>query len=339
MSREEMMKYLWDLPAQFEWAMSEAGRIPNIKGNIKNIVVAGMGGSAIGGDILRCLMLSQGQVPVIVNRGYNIPAFVDAQTLFLVVSYSGNTEETLSAYEQARQCQAQIVCFCSGGRLEEMAVQNEHPVFKIPGGLVPRAATGYLFAPLALLVEKAGLLKGISEDLKETVDVLYQLRAELNPEVTMENNLALSLATRMRYSLPLIWGTESMTETTAFRWKAQINENAKCPAYYAVFPELNHNEIVGFEVPDKLIEQLFVVILRDSQDHPRVQKRIKITSDLIRTKVKELVEINSRGSSWLARFYSLVYIGDYTSTYLALEYDLDPIEIKAIDYLKNTLAK
>lgn len=339
MSGEQMMEYLWELPAQFEWALAEAASIPGLRGNIKNIVVAGMGGSAIGGDILRGLMQSAGSIPLVVNRGYGVPGFVDSETLFIAASYSGNTEETLSAYEQARQGGAQIVCFCSGGRLENLAQEHGNPCFIVPGGLVPRAATGYLFAPLALLLEKAGILKGISDDLKETIEVLYELRGALNPDVAIEHNLARSLARRMKNSLPIIWGTEGMTETAAFRWKAQINENAKSPAFFAVLPELNHNEIVGFGTPEQLIQQFFIIVLRDAFDHPRVQRRIEITSEMLKGRVMDLVEIGSRGKSWLARFYSLVYTGDYASTYLALEYGLDPIEIKAIDYLKNTLAK
>ncbi|MEN6389630.1 MAG: bifunctional phosphoglucose/phosphomannose isomerase [Syntrophomonas sp.] len=339
MHNDVMMRYLWDLPGQFEYGLAGREGLPNIGGSTQNIVITGMGGSAIGGDIIRSLAAKEAQVPVVVNRGYEIPRFVGPQTLFLAVTYSGNTEETLSSFEQARKQGAQIVCLTSGGQLKELAGYYDYPCLTVPEGLSPRAATGYLFAPLALLLEKNGLIQGVTEDLQETVDVLYRLREQLNPEAPLEGNYAREAARLMKGALPIIWGSTGLSETVAFRWKAQINENAKSPAYWAVLPELNHNEIMGFDEPRDIIKQLCLVILRDSGDHPRVVRRIEITKDLIKDKVQHLLEVQSSGHSWLARFYSLVYIGDYASTYLALEYGKDPVAIEAINHLKAELAK
>lgn len=339
MHNDTMMRYLWELPGQFEYGLAERETLPKIGDDVQNIVITGMGGSAIGGDILRSLAAKGARVPVIVNRGYEIPRFVNRQTLFLAVTYSGNTEETLSSFEQAKKQGAQIVCLSSGGQLKEKAGYYDYPCIMVPGGLSPRAATGYLFAPLALLLEKGGLIEGAGEDLQETVEVLYRLRDILNPEAPLDGNPAREAARLMKGSLPVIWGSTGLSETAAFRWKAQINENAKSPAYYAVLPELNHNEIMGFDEPQEVIKQLSLVILRDSGDHPRVVRRIEITKELVKKKVKNLLDVQSSGRSWLARFYSLVYIGDYASTYLALEYGKDPIAIEAIDHLKAELAK
>ncbi len=339
MHNDTMMRYLGELPGQFEYGLAGREALPDIGEGLQNIVITGMGGSAIGGDILRSLAAQTVQVPVVVNRGYEIPRFVGPQTLFLAVTYSGNTEETLSSFEQARKQGARIVGLTSGGQLKKLAEHYDYPCLMVPGGLSPRAATGYLFAPLALLLEKAGLIEGVTEDLKETVDVLYRLREQLNPEAPLEGNAAREAARLMKGALPVIWGSAGLSETAAFRWKAQINENAKSPAYWAVLPELNHNEIMGFDEPRDIIRQLCLVILRDSGDHPRVLRRIEITKDLVKDQVKNMLEVQSSGRSWLARFYSLVYTGDYASTYLAWEYGKDPVAIEAIDHLKAELAK
>ncbi|HHV16969.1 MAG TPA: bifunctional phosphoglucose/phosphomannose isomerase [Gelria sp.] len=338
MTAEKMMEYLYSLPEQFASSLElDLAFVSRYKKDYRNIVVSGMGGSAIGGDILRVYAAKKAKVPVVVVRDYNIPAFVDQQTLFLAVSYSGNTEETLSAYSQAREQGASIICITTGGKLKARADQDGYAVVEIPAGLVPRAATGYLFAPLALLLEELGIVEGVRQELEETVEVLRGMREQLHPGVETGNQARI-IAGKLKDSLPVIWGTAGVSEVAALRWKAQINENAKCPAYYNVFPELNHNEIVGFEVPQPLLASLSCIILRDKYDYERNQRRIEISKDIIKDQVKEIIEINSQGESYLARFYSLVYIGDYASVYLALEYGINPTPVKVIDYLKAELA-
>jgi glucose/mannose-6-phosphate isomerase len=278
-------------------------------------------------------------VPVLVNRDYVLPAFVNEFTLVLAVSYSGNTEETLSAYQQARQCGADIIAVSSGGRLSEMARNDGYLVVEVPGGMSPRAASGYLFCPLALILEEMDLLKGARLDLQETWQVLEELRERINPAVAEENNLARQLARQMKDRIPVIWGTSAHSDIAALRWKAQINENAKAPAYCNAFPELDHNELVGFEAPADLLARLLVIIMCDPDDHEQVKKRIRITGDIIREKVAAVIEIKTYGSSWLAKLYSLIYTGDYASFYLALEYGINPTPVKVIDYLKAELVR
>ncbi|HCF70557.1 MAG TPA: bifunctional phosphoglucose/phosphomannose isomerase [Syntrophomonas sp.] len=336
---ETMMEYLYNLPGQFEECLKfdysglKRYRMPG------NIIITGLGGSAIGGDIVRTLAWSQAKVPIVVNRDYNMPAFTGGDTLVMVVSYSGNTEETLSAYQQARKAGAQIVCVASGGKLADLAAADGYEVIKVPEGLVPRAATGYLFAPVALALESMGVLQGISAQIEETIAVLKTMREELQPGVGLPQNQARAIARDLKDALPVIWGTAVISEAAALRWKAQINENAKAPAYYNVFPELNHNEIVGFEVPAQLLKQIAVIVLRSPSDSERINKRIAITTNIIQAGVKNIIEVTARGQSFLAQFYSLVYIGDYTSVYLALEYGINPAPVKIIDYLKAELAK
>ncbi len=339
MTAEQMMEYLYGLPEQFVGSLKlDLAFVSRYKKEYRNIVVSGMGGSAIGGDILRVYAANKTPIPVLVVRDYNIPAFVDQNTLFLAVSYSGNTEETLSAYSQAREKGASIICITTGGKLKAMAEQDGYEVVEIPSGLVPRAATGYLFAPLALLLDELGIIEGVYQELQETVEVLQGMREQLHPGVEAGRNQARVIAGKLKDSLPVIWGTAGISEVAALRWKAQINENAKCPAYYSIFPELNHNEIVGFEVPQELLASISCIILRDKYDNERVKRRIEISKDIIKDQVKEIIEVNSQGESYLARFYSLVYIGDYASVYLALEYGINPTPVKVIDYLKAQLA-
>lgn len=339
MTVEKMRDYLQGLPEQFSAMLDMKITVPDrYRKPYNNVLVSGLGGSAIGGDILRSYASAQASIPVIVNREYNIPAFVGPQSLMLAVSYSGNTEETLSAYQQAQKAGADIIVVSSGGKLSAMAVQDSNLVVQLPGGLSPRAATGYLFSPLALVLEQLGILTGARADLMETVQVLSDLREEIKPEAE-SGNIAKQLAGEMKGRIPVIWGSSSHTEVAALRWKAQINENAKAPAYYNVFPELNHNELVGFEEPAGLISQLAIIILRDPGDHDRVKKRMDITREVVKTRVARVMEVEARGQSFLAKFYSLSYIGDYASFYLALEYGINPTPVKVIDYLKAELAK
>jgi len=340
MTAATMMNFLYELPQQFAHSLElDFSRLGSYRRAYRQVVVSGLGGSAIGGDILRVYARSRARIPIFVNREYEIPAFVNEDTLFVAVSYSGNTEETISAYQWARKQGAAIFCITTGGKLAEMADSDGNAVIEIPGGLVPRAATGFLFAPLALAMEELGVLPALRTEIKETAAVLEALREELHPGVEGEQNLARKIAASLKGALPIIWGTGGFSEVAALRWKAQINENAKSPAYYNIFPELNHNEIVGFEAPASIISQSAVIILRDHLDHPRVQKRMDITRSIIEGRVKEIIEVKSRGDSALARLYSLIYVGDYASTYLALEYDINPTPVKVIDYLKDELAR
>lgn len=336
---EKMMGFLYELPDQFLRSLSLKFDVAKYKRNYRNIIVTGLGGSAIGGDILRSYALPKANIPISVNRDYDMPQYIGQDTLVLAVSYSGNTEETLSAYRQARDKGADIVCLTAGGKLMEMGQDDGYTVIKVPGGLVPRAATGYLFAPLALALEKMGILSGVTADLKEVVLVLQGLRESLSPRVDAPDNKAKAIAARMKDSIPVIWGVSGTSEIAALRWKAQINENAKSPAYFNVFPELNHNEIVGFEVPPEILSRQAVIILRCKADKERINKRIEISKNIIRDKVKTVIEVSSQGESFLAQFYSLTYMGDYASTYLALEYGLNPTPVEVIDYLKSELAK
>ncbi|OPZ75491.1 MAG: bifunctional phosphoglucose/phosphomannose isomerase [Firmicutes bacterium ADurb.Bin456] len=334
-----MFEALEGLPAQCGqacWDLAGGIELPQT-GAISNIVVTGLGGSAIGGDLLRVYTASKMAVPVIVNRDYVLPQFVGPDTLVFAVSYSGNTEETLSAYSEARSRGASVVAVTTGGQLGELASRDGVPLIGVPGGISPRAATGFLFIPTLRVLQKLGLLEDSVDEITEMIDFIRTIREKLAPEAPQAENQAKQLAQKLYNRIPVIWGSTGTTEVVAQRWKGQINENAKAPAYWNVLPELNHNEIVGFQFPRELLKKLHVVILRDERDHPRVHKRIEITRDVIKAVVDGCTEVWATGEGVLSRLFSLIYTGDYTSVYLAALYGVDPGPVKVIDHLKKEL--
>ncbi|MCL6612498.1 MAG: bifunctional phosphoglucose/phosphomannose isomerase [Peptococcaceae bacterium] len=320
------------------WDLSKGVELPPVEA-ISHVVVTGLGGSAIGGDLLRVYCLDRCPVPVLVNRDYTMPGFTGRDTLVFAVSYSGNTEETLSAYREARERGATVIAVTTGGKLKEMADRDGVPVIMVPTGIAPRSASGFLFIPTLRVMERLGFLTGIEKEVEDLVGHLKTLYGRLKPEVPVDKNPAKQMALKLYNRIPVIWGSSGSTEVVAQRWKGQINENAKAPAYWNVFPELNHNELVGFKFPESLLKNIHVVILRDDRDHPRVQKRIEITRSIISGAVAGITDVRASGGGALARTYSLVYSGDYTSLYLAFLYGVDPGPVEVIDHLKNELAR
>ncbi|MEW5762359.1 MAG: bifunctional phosphoglucose/phosphomannose isomerase [Bacillota bacterium] len=332
-----MFRAAWELPAQCAgaWRIGQSAPLPPRK-IYRNIVVTGLGGSAIGGDLLRVFTAGRLDIPVIVNRDYRLPRFVDGGTLVFAVSYSGNTEETLSAYDDARARGASLVALTTGGKLGERAGRDMVPLITVPAGIAPRAATGYLFLPMLAVLERLGLLEGMAGEVEGLVSHLEALRGVYGPETPVDRNPAKQLAQRLHGRLPVVWGVAGTTEVAAQRWKGQINENAKAPAYWNLFPELNHNEIVGFEQPGGVLGTIWLVVLRDPEDHPRVNLRVEITRAFVGA-AAGVSEFTASGPTRLARLYSLIYLGDYTSLYLAVLYGTDPGPVRVIDRLKAEL--
>lgn len=315
---------------------------PPNRTSIQNIVVTGLGGSAIGGDLLRCLADEYGEAPLIVNRDYSLPAFVSSQTLVLAASYSGNTEETLSAYTAARARRAQIVCVTSGGELARRADADGVPVCLIPGGQPPRASTGYLFFPLLAILARRGLLKRmLAAGITETTELLDRLRKDWGPETPLENNPAKRLALALHNRLPVLYGSHGYRGVVANRWKCQFNENAKQHAFANVFPEQNHNEILAWTLANRQAPRWSVVYLRDPTEReamPRIARRVEVTESIIGD-AAESHEVWAEGDSLLARMLGLFYLGDFVSVYAAYLHGVDPTTIDGIDRLKAEMAK
>lgn len=329
------------LPEQCEEAkrIAEAANIPAGFGPFVNVVILGLGGSAIGGDLVRARFEDSLPIPVSINRDYILPGFAGKDTLVVASSYSGNTEETLSAYGEAiaRGCKA--VAITTGGRLLELARKNGTPVIKIPGGLQPRAAIGVSFVPLLILFKRLGLLETSDADFEEMIDILKSIRNEMSPDNVYEKNFAKQLSQRVFGKLPVVYGSQGWKGVVAYRWKCQFNENSKNICYCNVFPELNHNEIVGTEAPQDLLNQTEVIILREQDEMKQIDRRLSVTSEIMRKRGIGITEVCARGESPLARLFSLIYIGDYVTFYLAILNRIDPSPVEAIAYLKDRLAK
>jgi glucose/mannose-6-phosphate isomerase len=336
---QSMRSLLESFPEQVQTA-AQAGMklsLPAPKG-LKAVIVTGLGGSAIGGDLARAITEAQMKVPVVVNRTYDLPGFVDASTLIFACSYSGNTEETLSAYEQAKQAGASIVCITSGGKLEALAIADGRPVLRLPAGLPPRAALGHSLIALLSAMQAMQLVPGMGEAIQETIDLLNKLRDLYGINAPEAANPAKTLAASLSGKVVAIYGSNGIMETAAYRWRSQIAENSKNLAFHHVLPEMNHNELVGWMCPEDVLRCIGVVFLRDKADHPQIQKRFDLTRDIIAKKAGAVHEIWSDGNSVLARVISSIYLGDYVSLYLAYLNNIDPTPVGVIDFLKKNLS-
>ncbi len=303
-------------------------------GDARALVIIGMGGSAIAGDLLAALAGPSSPVPVLVSRSYTLPRYVDERVTVVVSSYSGNTEESLSAMEDAAARGARILCIASGGALAERARSEGLPLYELPGGMQPRAALGYSLSTLLTLAEQLGVLSIGAEAWEEAASILDEQGKKF---AAAEGNPALDVAHQLRDRMPFVYGGNGIMAPVVTRWCCQIEENAKVLAHGNVLPEMNHNEIVGWEAPAELHDRVVVVALRDRMDHPRVVRRFNLTRSLVTEKAAGWIDLESRGASDLARMLSLIQYGDWTSLYLALIRGIDPTPVRLIDRLKQGL--
>lgn len=303
------------------------------------VVIAGMGGSAIGGELLRTLALDTATVPISISRSYRLPAWVGRETVVIVSSYSGNTEETLSAMDQAIKAECFVICLTTGGGVLDKAREHGLPYIQMPAtGLQPRAALGYSLSALLTVAERMLLIPPDTERWVET-QALLQEQSEQYNDPAAGGNKAFQLAQALEDKLPCVYSSDGLLEGVNLRWRNQIQENSKTFAVGNVFPEMNHNEIMGWERHSAILSQLGVVVLRDKEDHPRVQRRIDVTRNLLAERAGFWTEVRSHGTSKLARLMSVLYFGDWVSLYLALLLEVDPTPIPLINKLKDALAE
>ena len=344
-----MIDRVMAMPDHFQqaWADAQRVRLTLDKKRIQNIIIAGMGGSAIAGDVVRCATYGSLPVPVHVCRSYRLPFQPTDKTLFITSSYSGNTEETLSAFNAARRSGAQIVCVSSGGKLSEFAKADNLPLFKLPEGFPPRSALAFLVVPLLAVFSHCGWLtstssvepQNVAEEIAALSSQLRELRKVYAPEAGEETNLAKKIARALYQKIPLIYAGVENFEAAASRWKGQFCENGKTLAFWNVFPELNHNEIVGWGLPGAYDRNFQVIYLRDRDDHERIQRRMDITRKAIEQTSNPIIEAWSQGESRLTRMFSTIFLGDMTSVYLAILNSVDPTPVTKIDFLKSELDK
>ena len=318
------------------WEIGEnAGQIPS---EIDNILFAGMGGSAIAGDIINSFFSGTLSVPFVVNRGYDVPGFISSKTLFIASSYSGNTEETLSAFDCALKKGVKVIAVTSGGKLAEICDDRTFPVFKMPEGYPPRSALGFSMGILFNILSKANIISLSYDEVKEAAESLSDQQNELSDI----NGPAAVLAKEIAGTLPFIYGSVHGTDVIALRWKAQFNENSKIHAAYGVFSEMNHNEIMGWAKHEKtgdFFKDLSAVFLRSTSDSARNVKRMDITKDILNDQGVKTFEVKAKGNSKIAEFFYLISFGDWTSYHLAFLNEVDPTEIPAINVLKRKLAE
>jgi len=306
--------------------------------SVNNIIITGLGGSAIGADLLRSYVRYEIKAPLSVNRNYFLPAYADENTLVIASSYSGNTEETLSAYEDAKTKGCKIVCISSGGKLSVMAESDGYFLIKIPKGYQPRCALGFSFIPLLTLIAKLGFVRERDSDVMNLVNYIknkYEQYSSLNENL----NSAIKLAHHLEGKIPVIYSSEDSLDIVNLRWRGQINENAKSLAFGNYLPEMNHNEIVGWQENSEILRYFAVIYLTDREDNPRVLKRIQITKQLIEPYRGIGIDVAAEGNTRLERLFDLIYLGDWISFYLAILYKIDPTPVEKINILKNKLSE
>jgi glucose/mannose-6-phosphate isomerase len=337
--KEHFFNYLMQFPEQIYKSKSivDDTELDIDISKVDNIIYAGMGGSAFAGELFLNLNRHQLKVPLEVSRHYKLPAYVNEHTLFVAASYSGNTEETLSAAEAAQAKNAQILTITAGGELAQKFSQNS---ISIPAGLPPRQALGYLYFGLTYAFAKTGIIEVKEEEITDTVNTLRLIARHNDPDNHEHKHFANTFAQALHHRIPVIYADGQCCDALVTRWRNQLNENSKVLAYGNVFPELNHNEIVGYEMDQKLMKNFIFVFLRDLEnEHDRLQKRIELTKKMLKEANAEFMEIFPEGRTRMARVFSLLYRGDWVSYYLALLNDKSPLAIKNIDFLKAELAK
>ncbi len=324
-----MRTLIENFPAQLEAAFTNAQNAALIGSSqpFSSVIVTGLGGSGIGGKIIAQLVQDEVSVPIIINNDYLLPAFASATTLVIVSSYSGNTEETVSAMRDALKRGCTVACISSGGQITDLAREHGLDVLEIPGGQPPRSQFGYSAISLMRVLESYGIVSSAAFATLESLPRF--LRTNKADTIARATQLANVLASRTA-----IIYAENRNEGVAIRWRQQINENGKKLCWHHVYPEMNHNELVGWEGGNA---NFAVLMLRSSDDHPRSVARMNITEPLFLQKGAVVENIIALGKNRTERVFDLIHLGDWLSLLIAENSGVDPVSIHAIDYLKNAL--
>lgn len=324
------------LPEQLLAAAEVArGKVSRPKEPVRHVVVAGMGASGVAGDVLSAVAGSTLPVPVVVAKSYTLPAFVGPATLVLAVSFSGDTEETVAAAGEALERGASLLAVTKGGRLAALAEQGDAPVVAVPGDIPqPRAALGALTIPLLSALEELGLLPGATRQVQLAVEQLRRRRDELvGPASPAEQ-----LARRIGRTIPLVYGGDALGAVAAARWKTQVNENAKTPAFFGTYPEVCHNEVAGFgQLGDVTRQLLTLVNLRHGYEHPQVARSVGLVADVVEEVMAAILEVDAEGGGELAQLFDLVLMGDFVSLHLAGGEGLDPGPVPVLEEIRARL--
>ena len=335
---EGMLDIALDLPEQVAAAVDRARGLDGLpdREEIEQVVVLGMGGSGIAGDVLMAAAGPYLPLPVLVFRSYHVPAFVDEGTLVFAISFSGDTEETVEAVTAAALQGARVVAVTRGGELGHLGESWGVPVVGVPEGIPqPRAGLGALAIPPLVVLEDIGLFPGASYWIDAAIEQLTVRRDQL----AAPDNLAEQLARRIGRTMPLIHGGGGLGAVAAQRWKTDVNENAKCPAFWNTQSELCHNEVSGWGQHGDVTRQMFTLVnLRHDFEHPQVMHRFNLTADLLDEVVSSVEEVQAEGEGELAQLLDLILVGSVTSLHMAFQEGIDPGPIPAQEHIKNALA-
>ncbi len=337
--KSDMLSFCVEAPKHCRKAakLAEAVRINYSKP--QTIIVVGMGGSAIGGELLKDWTRDKIDVPIEICREYSLPAYANKKNLVFVISYSGETEEALSMFLDATKRNCMTFCISSGGKLLRFAEKLSLPYLRVPSGFPPRATLPYLFLPMPIILEKLRLISNVSSEISEAIKVLEQVKDENSPKTPLDGNSSKILASKIDGTVPVVYGF-GIYRAVAQRYKQQLNENSKIPAKWESFPELNHNEIVGWEGAKELSNHFSTIFIREMDEPEEIRQRIEATKELIsREATKKIFEVWSSGRSRLAKMLYTIYIGDFTSVYLAILRGVDPTPVKTISLLKQRITQ
>jgi glucose/mannose-6-phosphate isomerase len=304
---------------------------------VEQVVVLGMGGSGIAGDLMVAVAGAFVPVPIVVVKSYDIPDFVGPGTLVFALSFSGDTEETVEAAGEAAGAGADMVVVTSGGELARLAGEWGAPTVPVPGDIPqPRAALGAMAIPPLIVLEEIGLFPGATRWVELAVEQLRRRRDTL----VAPGNLAQKLARTIGRTIPLVHGAQALGAAAALRWKTQVNENAKSPAFFAVYPELCHNEIAGWGQNGDVTRQVMTLVnLRHDAEHPQVVRRFEMVAELLREVVADILEVRAEGEGDLAQLLDLILVGDFVSLHLAAQEGIDPGPVPVLTELKERLRR
>jgi glucose/mannose-6-phosphate isomerase len=340
---DNMIGHIHALPDQLRdaWAHGAGQPLPDDMGTVARVALCGMGGSAIGGEMLAALVEDTCPVPIRVNRSYELPAWADGpSTLVVTLSHSGGTEETLSCAQQAITRKTKLLAITTGGELAVRVEAAGGTVWRYGYESQPRAAIGWLYGLLLAAFSRMGLAPDLNADVAEAAERMERSRASFVPETLAARNPPKRYAGQLVDCIPVIWGA-GLLAPVARRWKTQINENAKSSAFFELLPELDHNAVVGIATPAEILRKhqfQVIQLLSARYDHPRVALRHQMTLELFREQGIITDTVKARGESRLAQQMSLVQFGDYVSYYLAMAYEIDPTPIGPIVALKAKMA-
>ena len=340
LDRSDMLRRVREMDRQAEdaWGIARELEAPADYRRARQILILGMGGSAIGGDLVRTLLAGKAAAPILVSREYDLPAFVGSDTLVIASSYSGNTEETLSATEQALAAGARVMVVSTGGALAALAQERGLPLVRYSYDAQPRAALGYSLFLLLGVLSALGYVDGATLGVEDAIGAIRARAAACDPDRPISRNVAKELAVAIHGKAAIVYGGGILSEL-ARRWKGQFNENAKHWAFFEQFPELNHNAVIGYEYPESVGRQLVVLILSSELNHPRVLRREQVTASILERSGIRARRLQAEGNGPLAHVCSLGVLADFTTYYLALLNGADPTTIENIDFLKAELAK